>query len=41
MLSRCEWEPASQWLRNEALPPNASWLDQSEIWFSVLQRNHL
>ena len=23
------------------LPPNASWLDQIEIWFSVLQRKHL
>jgi hypothetical protein len=23
------------------LPPNASWLDQLEIWFSVLQRKHL
>src|SRR5438128_12487088 len=23
------------------LPPNASWLDQIEIWFSVLQRTHL
>jgi transposase len=23
------------------LPPNASWLDQIEIWFSILQRKHL
>jgi transposase len=23
------------------LPPNASWLDQIEIWFSLLQRKHL
>lgn len=23
------------------LPPNASWLDQIEIWFSMLQRKHL
>ncbi len=23
------------------LPPNASWLDQLEIWFSILQRKHL
>jgi transposase len=23
------------------LPPNASWLDQIEIWFSLLQREHL
>ena len=23
------------------LPPNASWLDQIEIWFSVLQRKLL
>ncbi len=23
------------------LPTNASWLDQLEIWFSVLQRKHL
>ena len=23
------------------LPPNASWLDQIEIWFSVLQRKHV
>src|SRR6266699_3638132 len=23
------------------LPPNASWLDQIEIWFSLLQRTHV